>query len=158
MVRLQINDYTFYKITNINGDVDLNYVGSSSNMKQRRRAHKSDCYNPNSPRYHLKLYETIRQHNGFDEFKFIELGYAKQITLYEAHIIEEEYRLNLMSNLNTNRCMLTREVRLETAKRDYHLDKGNKKKLYYQANKEKIKEYNRNRYHKLKEQVQHINI
>ena len=153
MVRLQINDYTFYKITNINGDVDLNYVGSSSNMKQRRRAHKSDCYNPNSPRHHLKLYETIRQHNGFDEFKFIELGYAKQITLNQAHIIEEEYRLNLMSNLNTNRCMLTREVRLETAKREYHLDKGTKKKLYYQANKEKIKEYNRNRYHKLKEQA-----
>ena len=152
MVRLEINDYTFYKITNINGDVDLNYVGSTSNMKQRRRAHKSDCYNVNTKRHHLKLYETIRQHNGFDEFKFIELGYAKQITLYEAHIIEEEYRLNLMSNLNTNRCMLTREVRLETAKRDYHLDKGNKKKLYYQANKEKIKEYNRNRYHKLKEQ------
>jgi hypothetical protein len=49
--------------------------------------------------------------------------------------------------------MLTREVRLETAKRDYHLDKGNKKKLYYQANKERIRAYNRNRYHKLKEQA-----
>ena len=158
MVRLQINDYTFYKITNINGDCELGYVGSTSNMKQRRRAHKSDCYNPNSPRYHLKLYETIRQHNGFDEFKFIELGYAKQISLNDARIIEEHYRQNLMSNLNTNRCMLTREVRLETARHEYHLDKGEKKRLYYQANKDRIKTYNRNRYHKLKEQVQDINI
>jgi len=152
-MRLQINDYTFYKITNINGDCELGYVGSTSNMKQRRRAHKSDCYNPNSPRYHLKLYETIRDHGGFCEFKFLILGSAKQITLNQAHIIEEEYRINLMPNLNTNRCMLTREVRLETARHEYHLDKGAKKKLYYQANKDRIMEYNRNRYHKLKEQA-----
>ena len=158
MVRLHINDYTFYKITNINGDVDLNYVGSSSNMKQRRRAHKSDCYNPNSPRYNLKLYKTIRDHGGFCEFKFLILGSAKQITLNQSRIIEEHYRQNLMSNLNTNRCMLTREVRLETARHDYHLDKGTKKRLYYEANKERIKTYNRDRYHKLKEQVQDINI
>ena len=158
MVRLQINDYTFYKITNINGDVDLGYVGSTSNMKQRRRAHKSDCYNINTRRHHLKLYETIRAHGGFDEFKFIELGYAKQISLNDAHIIEEHYRVNLMSNLNTNRCRLTYGQRLENMKQDYHLDKGAKKKLYYQANKERLKEYSKNRYHKLKEQVQHINI
>ena len=155
MVRLEINDYTFYKITNINGDVDLNYVGSTSNIKQRRRAHKSDCFNANSPRHHLKLYKTIREHGGFDEFKFLILGYAKQISLNDARIIEEQYRIDLMTNLNTNRCMLTREVRLETAKREYHLDKGTKKKLYYQANKERIKAYNRTRYHKLKE-AQHI--
>ena len=154
MVRLQINDYTFYKITNINGDVDLNYVGSSSNMKQRRRAHKSDCFNTNSPRYHLKLYQTIRDHGGFCEFKFLELGYAKQITLNHARIIEEHWRQNLLSNLNTNRCMLTREVRLETARHEYHLDKGEKKRLYYQANKERIRAYNRDRYHKLKQQEQ----
>ena len=49
--------------------------------------------------------------------------------------------------------MLTREVRLETAKRDYHLDKGQKKRLYYQANKERIKEYNKSRYHKIKQQA-----
>jgi len=154
MVRLQINDYTFYKITNINGDVDLNYVGSSSNMKQRRRAHKSDCFNTNSPRHHLKLYKTIREHGGFDEFKFIELGYAKQITLNDAHIIEEHYRQNLMSNLNTNRCRLTYQERLENMKQEYHLDKGAKKKLYYQANKERLKENSKKRYHKLKQQEQ----
>ena len=62
MPKKTINDYTFYKITNINGDVDLNYIGSTSNMKQRRRAHKSDCYNVNTKRHHLKLYETIRAH------------------------------------------------------------------------------------------------
>ena len=154
MVRLQINDYTFYKITNINGDVELNYVGSTSNMKQRRRAHKSDCFNTNSPRYHLKLYKTIREHGGFDEFKFIELGYAKQITLNDAHIIEEHYRQNLMSNLNTNRCRLTYQERLENMKQEYHLDKGAKKKLYYQANKERLKENSKKRYHKLKQQEQ----
>ena len=158
MVRLEINDYTFYKITNINGDCQLGYVGSTSNIKQRRRAHKSDCFNTNSPRYHLKLYQTIRDHGGFDEFKFLILGSAKQITLNAARIIEEQYRIDLMTNLNTNRCMLTREVRLQTAKREYHLDKGQKKRLYYQANKDRIREYNRNRYHKLKEQEQDINI
>jgi len=109
MPRPEINDYTFYKIVNINNDVDLCYVGSTCNMKQRRYAHKNACNNVSNPRHNCKVYTTIREHGGWDEFKIIELGYVEQITLTEAHIIEEEYRVELKANLNTYKCIPPKE-------------------------------------------------
>ena len=36
----ELNDCSFYKIVNINGDVELSYVGSTANWKERTRAHR----------------------------------------------------------------------------------------------------------------------
>jgi len=160
-----VKDYTFYRIVNINGDVDMCYVGSSSDIKQRKRLHKSDCYNIKKKIYNSKLYRTMRDNGGFDEFKFIEIGYKDGITKNEACIIEEEYRLKLRANLNSCKCILT-EAERETYSKDWYnknkerIKENNnknkeaiskKKSLYYQANKDKIKQYNINRYHDLKQ-------
>ena len=149
-----VKDYTFYRIVNINGDIDMCYVGSSSDIKQRKRLHKSDCYNIKKKIYNSKLYRTMRDNGGFDEFKFIELGYKEGITKNEACIIEEQHRVNLRANLNSCRCNLTHEDRKCDQKNHYQLNKdkiSKSKKLYYLKNKDKIKEYNINRYYELKE-------
>jgi len=109
MPRPAINDYTFYKIVNINCDLDLCYVGSSCNMKLRARKHKYNCNNIESNRHHLKLYTTIREHGGWEEFKIVELGYREQITLIQAHMVEEEYRIGEKANLNMNICFRSDE-------------------------------------------------
>ena len=132
MPKKTINDYTFYKIINVNCDVDLCYVGSSVDMKQRTRRHKSNCNNVNSASYHLKVYKTIREHGGWCEFKIIPLGYAEQLTLTEAHVIEEKYRVELCAELNTVRCHVTEEERKKNEV-EWH-------KVYYENNKEVITE------------------
>jgi len=109
MPRPEINDYTFYKIININNDVDLCYVGSSCNMKQRRHAHRNACNNNTHPSHNCKVYTTIREYGGWDEFKIVEVGHREQITLRQSHQIEEEYRLGLKANLNELRCFRTDE-------------------------------------------------
>ena len=109
MPKKTINDYTFYKIINVNSDVDLCYVGSTVDMKGRTRQHKSNCNYVNGPKYNLKVYKTIREHGGWDEFKMIPVCYAEQLTLTEAHVIEEKYRVELCAELNTNRCHITEE-------------------------------------------------
>ena len=114
MPKKTINDYTFYKIVNINGDIDLCYVGSTVNMKERKRTHKNTCHNPNMPKYHLKVYQTIREHGGWNEFKIIEIGTAEQLTLAEAHVIEEMHRVNLGATLNNYKCFRTDEEKNET--------------------------------------------
>ena len=161
MPKKTINDYTFYKIVNINGDVDLCYVGSTVNMIERVRCHKNNCNNPNGAKYNLKVYQTIRQHGGWDEFRMIPIGYAEQLTLTEAHVIEEKYRVELCADLNTRVCHLTEEDRKkkdalsklnyrqnnkelvhEQEKLAYERNKDQKsehKKVYYQNNKDKIK-------------------
>jgi len=126
MPRPAINDYIFYKIVNVNADVDLCYVGSTANWKHRMYAHKHTCNNPNALRHNLKLYKTIREHGGWDEFKMVEIGRAEQLTLTEAHQKEEEYRVELQANMNSQKCFIdTKEV-----KKQYRIDNADKFKEY----------------------------
>tara|TARA_R110002096_G_scaffold86430_1_gene198866 strand:- start:8 stop:586 length:579 start_codon:yes stop_codon:yes gene_type:complete len=160
MPRPAINDYTFYKIVNINGDIDLCYVGSTANFKQRQIGHKYDCNNVNGVKYNRNVYKTIRKHGGWEEFKMVEVGYAEQLTSSQARVIEERYRVELKAELNSIKCFNTpeekkeyldnnKEKRSEYSKeyREINKDKVREhKKEYYEANKEKINE-------KLKEKI-----
>ena len=152
MPKNKINDYTFYKIINVNCDVDLCYVGSSVDMKGRTRQHKSNCNNVNGTKYNLKVYKTIREHGGWDEFKIIEIGYEKQLTLTEAHVIEEKYRVELCAELNGKRCHITEEQRKDRVvnkelnrknsmiRHQKNRDENNEKsRLYRQNNKDDLR-------------------
>ena len=146
MPKKTINDYTFYKIINVNCDVSLCYVGSTANMIERVRDHKCNCNNPNSAKYNTKVYKTIREHGGWDEFRMIPVGYAKQLTLTEARVIEEKYRVELCANLNSFVCHLTEEQRKDRDKLNKLNYRQNNKelvrqqeKVYAENNKDKIK-------------------
>jgi len=171
MPRPAINDYTFYKIVNVNADCEMMYVGSTCNMKQRRKKHKGDCNNPNAQGYNFKVYKTIREHGGWDEFNMIEIGTAEQITLTEAHVIEETYRIELKANMNTRRCYgiesaeyhkqyyIDNSDKIKEQQKQWHVNNADKinerKKEYYVNNVDKIKErqkeYRVNNAEKLKE-------
>tara|TARA_R110000803_G_scaffold60768_1_gene120210 strand:- start:302 stop:889 length:588 start_codon:yes stop_codon:yes gene_type:complete len=132
MPRKTIDDYTFYKIVDVNGDLDLCYVGSSVNMKKRKDKHKTACKSPNHPQHHLKVYKTIRENGGWDEFRVVEIGFREQLTLTQAHIVEDEYRVLLKAELNSRRCHRTEEEQNEYFKK------------YYEDHKEYLNEYNKN--------------
>jgi len=131
MPRPEINDYTFYKIVNVNGDCEMCYVGSSCNMKHRRRTHKNSCNNPNAKEYNYKVYKTIREHGGWCEFQIVELGTAEQLTLTESLVIEETYRIELKAVMNTRKCYGAET--LEQYKKEYY-------KQYSIDNVDKLKE------------------
>ena len=143
MPRKLINDYSFYKIVNINGDIDLCYVGSTANFKERVKSHRQACNNDARKEHHLKVYKTIRENGGWCEFKMIPIGTAEQLTLTQAHIIEERYRVELKAELNSQKCFTTPE---EIKERVKEYGKKNKEQIasqskeYYEENKEKIKE------------------
>ena len=127
MPRSAISDYIFYKFTCLDKSVDLRYVGSTADWKQRKRSHKHDCNNENGKKYNYKVYTLIRANGGWDNFKMIEIGKQEQITLREAEYIEEKYRVELNATMNDRRCFLTEE----------------QKKELYENNKEQKQEYNK---------------
>ena len=135
MPRFAISDYIFYKFACLDSSVELCYVGSTANWKQRKQRHKSDCNNENGKSYNLKVYTLIRTNGGWDNFKMIEIGKQEQITLREAEYIEEQYRVELNANMNTRSCFLTEEQ-----KKEYHKEKN---KEWRENNPEHIKEYNK---------------
>jgi len=162
MPRPKINDYIFYKIVNVNGDVDLCYVGSTANWKHRASRHKSDCHYENSKIHNCKLYKTIREYGGWDEFKMVEIGRAEQLTKRQAEQKEEEYRIQLNAELNSQRCFRTKEQKKEYKKeynKEYYADNDNKLKKYQKeyradnANKDKIKEYIKQYYIENKDEI-----
>ena len=161
MPRPAINDYIFYKIVNVNGDVDLCYVGSTANWKQRHEQHKNTCKNETHKGYNCKLYKTIRENGGWQEFKMVEIGKAEQLTLTQARQKEEEYRVELKANMNTHKCFTSCEEKTDYKKqyridnidkvkeyhKQYHIDNADKKrdydKQYRINNADKLKEYHK---------------
>ena len=151
-----IKDYIFYKIFCVDKSVELSYIGSTADWKQRNRSHKHDCNNQNSRAYNYKVYKTIRENGGWGNFKMVEIGKQEQLTPQQAKQIEEKYRVELNADMNDCRCFLTEEEKQEQKKEwrennpDYNKNwrKNNKehiqeqKKEWYKNNKEHIKKYN----------------
>jgi len=61
-----------FKIEHID-DENLVYVGHTTNFKKRKTAHKTNCKSENNNKYNLKLYQMIRNNDGWDMFKMIEV-------------------------------------------------------------------------------------
>ena len=146
-------NYTFYKFVCINNDINSCYVGSTANMKKRRTQHKSACNNENDKKYNNKIYQTIRENGGWGNWKIIEFATRDNITKREAERIEEEYRVQLKTDMNTNRAFRTEEQQKEEQKeylKQYREDNKEKlseqKKEYYQDNKEKILEHKKEKH------------
>ncbi len=87
------------------------YIGSSFNMRDRKRKHKSNCNNPNSNEYNCKVYVFIRANGGFSKWKF-EILVEKEFENKNALIIKEQECIKLFKpSLNSNNAYLTEEER-----------------------------------------------
>lgn len=91
--------YYIYKIC-CDDCPDFVYVGSTKAFRQRKLDHKKNCNNGDTK----KLYTTIRENGGWDNWRMVTIEDCGEITLTEARIKEEEYRVKLNANLNMLKC------------------------------------------------------
>jgi hypothetical protein len=103
-------NYIFYKI--YCHDNDYIYVGSTCNFNNRKRQHKENT-NLDNKKNNLKVYKTIRENGGWENWKMIQIGTREQITKRQAEQIEEEYILQLKAELNNKRAYLSEQVKKE---------------------------------------------
>ena len=150
--------YIIYKIC-CNDLPEYIYVGSTANFRCRKNKHKISCNNGDNK----KLYTTIRENGGWDNWRMVIIEECGEISLVQVRIKEEECRIKLKANLNSIRCHRTEEEKKEYTKEygkqyretnEEYLKEQKKqyiqaneekiseqKKQYHQANKEKINEY-----------------
>lgn len=76
------------------------YVGSTKSFRHRKNQHKSS-YNKDDTQ---KLYTTIRENGGWDNWRMVILEDIGEVSLTEARIKEEEHRVKLNGNLNERKC------------------------------------------------------
>ena len=138
--------YYFYKI--VCDDLPEHvYVGSTMAFANRKYKHKGNCNNENSEKYNLKIYTTIRANGGWDNWRMVCIHQQEVDNKREAEQIEEQYRVELNGNMNTNRAFTNEEDAKELKKkRDNKYRENNKEKIinkvkeYAEKNKEKISE------------------
>ena len=62
--------YCIYKIC-CDDVPDYVYVGSTKAFRERKRHHKYSCTNVNGKSYHSKIYTTIRDNGGWDNWRMV---------------------------------------------------------------------------------------
>ena len=117
------------------------YVGSTKAFRQRKRMHKSRV---NTGRTE-KLYTTIRENGGWDNWRMVILEDLGEMSFTEARIKEEEHRVKLNANLNSQKCHQTEE--------EYYERHRKQAREYVENNKEKVKEKTKEYREKNKEKI-----
>ena len=154
--------YYIYKIC-CDDCPDFIYIGSTKAFRQRKNQHKQGCNNENDKSYNRKLYTNIRENGGWDNWRMVVLEDLGEVSFTQARIKEEEHRVKLNANLNSQKCYLTEEQKKERDNlyaKERRIDNleffREKDKKYYQNNKEKIlrtkKEYAKEYYENNEEQ------
>ena len=76
------------------------YIGHTTNFFQRKASHKINCENSNGSSYNTKLYKTIRENGGWNNWNMQEIEVLNLKNSTEARIKEAEYYQKLKANLN----------------------------------------------------------
>jgi len=117
-----------YSITSNDSPEDI-YVGHTIDFEKRKNKHISVCNNPTANGYNIKLYQTIRDNGGFDNWNMDIIYHYKDCkNRRDAQVMEQVFIEKLNANLNMVRSHLDEEVKKEENKK------------YREENKEKISE------------------
>ena len=154
------NRAKIYKLCCKDANITDIYVGSTLNHYQRKHHHKHNCNNPNRKMYNLPVYQFIRAHGGFDNWKIIILEEYDAKNKNDLLWKERQYIEALNPSLNCIRSVRTHAEKLEYQK-EYNKDynKNNKEKIseqqkeYYENNKEKLLQQNKEYYRNNKEKI-----
>jgi hypothetical protein len=101
-----------YKIVCNDCNVKDLYIGSTTDITKRRSRHKFNCINPNSKVYSLKIYETIRNNGGWDNWNVVVIEYMHDcLNGEEARTRERQWLELLNANLNLRTPIKVKEPR-----------------------------------------------
>jgi len=129
-------NYYVYKL--FNPDYPEFYIGSTKDLKERKRCHKKACNTENSLKYNYKVYQYIRDHGGYDSWNYEILEHiTTSINKYELHDLERKAIHDMKPSLNIQLPNRTKKEYRENNK-EYYKEWN---KQYRENNKEKIKQY-----------------
>ena len=159
-INFNTNESVIYKIYCIDGSCVYIYFGSTTNFTKRKQSHKSICNNEKHRLYNIKLYKTIRENGGWDNWKMALVEVypcqdKKQLRIREQFYIDQQ-----LDKINDKRAYVSEEERIES-NREYckaRYDKNKEavatyKKAYNEVNKEAIATYHKKHYEANKEAV-----
>lgn len=148
-----------YKICCNDLNVKEIYVGSTCNFIKRKSKHKDSCNNIKSKQYNYKLYQFIRDNQGWENFSMIEIEKYSCNDNNEARSRERYWYENLNATLNIIKPIRTIEEKTEYDKeyrqtekyKEYEQSEQRKEYQKEYQKTEKCKEYKKSYYDEHKE-------
>jgi len=147
-----------YKITCNDSMVTECYVGHTTNFVKRKYHHRERCNTMD-----CKIYQIIRENGGWKNWTMTPICEYPCENRIQACIKEEEYRVELQAELNSRKCVNTRQQYCEENKeqiakktkeyREQHKEQiAKQRKEYREQHKEQIAKQNKKRYEEKKHQ------
>ena len=138
IIRIIMNNTGFvYKLVCKDINVKECYVGSTGNTRIRKAHHKSDCNNVNGKNFNFRVYQYIRENDGFQNWELIVLETVQYNQKYELKARERHHMEALGATLNTQTP--------NRNKAEWYLDNAEQlkqqQKQYRENNPEQIKNY-----------------
>jgi len=100
-IDIDYSNTIFYKIFCKDPAIKGLYVGLTTNFVQRRHTHKQSCKNEKAMNHNCKLYNTIRNSGGWDNWQMEIIAFHNCADSYEARKKEQEYFEKLGATLNS---------------------------------------------------------
>ena len=145
----------FYRFVCENPEITCSYVGSTVDFYNRKSSHKSTLSNTNRKEYNFKLYKTIRENGGWDNWRMVQIESRLVSSKREAEKIEQEWIEKFNSDLNSHKAYLG-----ETPKDAWHKyyiqnkeEMNMKHKIYREEHKEELKVKQKEYYEENKEKI-----
>jgi len=97
-------------------DTEDLYIGSTVNFNDRKGKHKFSCSNDKCRAYNYKLYQTIREYGGWDNWAMFTI--EEEIPIEQLKEREQFYINTLEPSLNEKRALLTKEDKKKEIKKE----------------------------------------
>ena len=91
--------YHFYILVNADYPEHL-YIGSTTDLKTRKRNHKYNCNTPSRRHYSYDIYKTIRDYGGFSDWTMICI-HSQSMTKQACRVYENELIEMHKPNMNS---------------------------------------------------------
>lgn len=132
-------------------NITSSYVGSTTNLSQRKNSHKRNCHNESHKDYNILLYKTIRDNGGWTNWKMVVLEEYPECQFYYQQTRREQEWINRLKPELNMRAAYVSEEDFKEQKKEYLKEyrEKNKEQIKEQhhewcdKNKDKIKEYNK---------------
>jgi hypothetical protein len=102
-------NFLIYEIRFNNLDMTEFYIGHTCNLDGRLRAHKTASKNPTNPHYEYKIYKTIRENGGWDNWTAKEIYNLGDVSKLEARQKEEQLTKEMGATLNMWKAFRSKE-------------------------------------------------
>ena len=131
-----------YKLCCNDTDITEIYIGSTTNMRQRKAVHKVACNVPTNKEYNKYKYQFIRDNGGFENWSMIMIEHVECDTKQELLARERYYIDQLKPCLNKQLPLRSQKEYYTDNKQQYLQQAKNyyiNNKQQYQRNKSEIK-------------------